>query len=114
MSTSKKEYKLGKNEILAIDAFKMGISLTDREKKRLYNNILGEIDFRWEQMDKETYKIVSGTDGTLAVSNMGNLYYLVYNTVNKEFKWRFTKGIYDDEEGRPTSGYYIAKYPRNI
>ena len=42
------------------------------------------------------------------------LYYLVYNTVNKEFKWRFTKGIYDDEEGRPTSGYYIAKYPRNI
>ena len=33
MSTSKKEYKLGKNEILAIDAFKMGISLTDREKK---------------------------------------------------------------------------------
>lgn len=105
--------KLNKNEILAIDAIKQGIPVP----KYLYTNILGEDDlfvanlFPYERMEEEVFKIIKGTCGTAAVSTKGRYSYLVYDVINKRYKWRFSYGNVDDEKGI-TKNYTFIMLPR--
>lgn len=105
--------KLNKNEILATDAIKQGISIPDY----LYNDMLGEDDaftmnlFPFERMEKEVFKIIKGTYGTAAVSTKGRYSYLVYDVINKKYKWRFSYGSVDDEKGI-TKNYTFIMLPR--